>query len=185
MCPRCSSVELDRACTHALCCAIPEATRGHNNVRDVILQLAHLADPSASSEPLDLIPSAPMLRPADILTSAAFPGCLAALGIGVTSPDSLGAGDDCCESMRVRKCKDYADHLSELLDNNITYQPLTFSAYGRMHLETDSVLLSLCVRVARRRGLRDYRPILRGYVMRLACKFGYELLRWSSLVYLV
>ena len=130
-------------------------------MRDVILQLAHLADPSASSEPLDLIPSAPMLRPADILTSAAFPGCLAALDIGVTSPDSLGAGDDCCESMRARKCKDYANHLSELLDNNIRYQPLTFSAYGRMHLETESVLLSLCVRAARRRGLRDYRPIFK------------------------
>ena len=161
VCPRCGREDLDRPCAHALCCSIPEATRGHNKVRDVVLQLAHLADPSASSEPLNLIPSAPMLRPADVLTSAAFPGCLAALDIGVSSPDSSGAGDDCCESMRARKCNDYADYLLELQDNGVRYQPLTFSAYGRMHLETESVLLSLSLRAARRRGLRDHRPILK------------------------
>ena len=171
VCPRCGREDLDRPCAHALCCALPEATRGHNNVRGVVLQLAHLADPSASSEPLNLILSAPMLRPADILTSAAFPGCLAALDIGVSSPDSTGAGDDCCESMRARKCNDYANYLPELQNNGVRYQPLTFSAYGRMHLETESVLLSLSLRAARRRGLRDHRPILK----RACCAIGVQI----------
>ena len=161
VCPRCGRDELDISCAHALCCALPEATRGNNNVRDVVLQLAHLADPCARPEVLNLIPSNPMLRPADILTSAAFPGCLAALDIGISSPDSSGAGDDCCETMRAKKCSDYEQYFGELEQGGIKYQPLIFSAYGRAHLETDSVLLSLAVRAARRRGLRDHRPILK------------------------
>ena len=35
------------------------------------------------------------------------------------------------------------------------------SYFQRTHLEADSVLLGLSVRAARRRGLRDYRPILK------------------------
>ena len=161
LCPRCGREDMDVNATHALCCALPEATRGHNCVRDAVLQLSHLADPCARTEVLNLIPSHPALRPADILTSAAYPGRLAALDIGISSPDSSGAGDDCCEAMRAKKVRDYADHLEELEENGIKYQPLTFSCYGRAHLEADSVLLGLAVRAARYRGLRDYRPILK------------------------
>ena len=50
MCPGCGLEKLDRACQHALSCALPEATRGHNNIRDVVLQLANLADPTAATE---------------------------------------------------------------------------------------------------------------------------------------
>ena len=38
----------------------------------------------------------------DILTSAALPGRLAALDIGITSPDAARAGVDCCHAMYCR-----------------------------------------------------------------------------------
>ena len=56
---------------------------------------------------------------------------------------------------------DYKECWDELASNGVKYQPLTFSAYGRIHVEAHAVLLSLAVRAARRRGLRDYRPILK------------------------
>ena len=101
-------------CSHAWLCARPEATRGHYDARDEILRLAHLADPSAATETLGLIPSAPTLRPADILTSAAVPSRLAALDVGITSPDASGAGDDCCEAMFQRKLSDYGAYRDEM-----------------------------------------------------------------------
>ena len=102
LCIRCENT-LDPARSHALCCALPAATKDHYNVRDATLPLTHLADPSAAVEATGLIPSAPALRPADILTSAALPGRLAALDIGISSPDAAGAGDDCCAAMFQRK----------------------------------------------------------------------------------
>ena len=78
ICARCGAA-LGATGSHALCCALPEATRGHYDVRDEVLRLGHLADPTAATEALGLIPTAPTLRPADILTSAALPGRLAAL----------------------------------------------------------------------------------------------------------
>ena len=112
ICPRCGREELDYLCTHVFCCASLEATRGHN-LRDVVLQLTHLAPPHGCFESLKFIPSAPTFRPADILTSTAFPGCLAALDIGEISPDSCGASDDCCETMNIRKRDNYLHHVQE------------------------------------------------------------------------
>ena len=43
-CARCGT-EMDASATHAFCCALPEATRGHYDVRDALLPLAHLPDP--------------------------------------------------------------------------------------------------------------------------------------------
>ena len=63
--------------------------------------------------------------------------------------------------MNTRKRDHYGSYLTELEQNGVRYQLLVFSAYGRTHLEADSVLLSLAVRASRRRGLRDYRPILK------------------------
>ena len=63
--------------------------------------------------------------------------------------------------MYARKRSTYAEHLGELEQSNIRYQPLVFSAFGRTHLEADSVLLTLSLRAARRRGLRDHRPVLK------------------------
>ena len=85
---------------------------------------------------------------------------MAALDVGVMCPDSSGAGDDCCEAMRLRKLNDYAPYLQEMRGNGVRYQPMIFFAYGRLHLETDVVLLSLAIRAARRRGMRGHRFIL-------------------------
>ena len=58
LCARCGAT-LGGTCSHALCCALPEATRGHYDVRNEVLSLAHLADPTAAAEAVGLIPSAP------------------------------------------------------------------------------------------------------------------------------
>ena len=119
LCPRCNLKILDRTAKHGLCCAAPEGTHGHYTTRDAILHLTHLADPSASTEITELIPSAPALRPADIFSSAAFPGSMAALDIGICSPDASGAGRDCCESMWQKKRAFYSDYLEELRTHGI------------------------------------------------------------------
>ena len=97
----------------------PRRPRGHYNTRDAVLPLAHLADPLTSVETPCLIPSHPALRPADIFCSAAIPGCLAALDIGICSPNSAGAGGDCCAAMFDRKIGHYRAHLPELQEQNI------------------------------------------------------------------
>ena len=98
-CARCGFAMEANTCKHGLLCALPEATKGHYECRDCVLELAHLADPRAEAETRGLIDSSPSLRPADVLSAAVFPGRLAALDVGVTSPDRSGLGDDCCESM--------------------------------------------------------------------------------------
>eukprot|EP00969_Alexandrium_andersonii_P005196 226218-Alexandrium_andersonii.AAC.1 len=65
---------MDRECRHAPCCALGAGTRGHNRVRDAVHLLAALADSSACAEAVGLFPSAPDLRPVNVLTSAAIPG---------------------------------------------------------------------------------------------------------------
>ena len=172
-CARCGAV-MQGSASHAFCCALPEATTGHYDVRNAILPLAHLADSSTSLEPLGLIPSHPSLRPADLLCSAAYPGRLAALDVGVTSPDASGAGDDCCENMYQRKRGDYRQHLKELeIDQQILYRPLIWSTWGRCHREAQCVLRTLSVQAARRHGLRDHSLILR----RTHAAIGVQLVR--------
>ena len=102
------------SCRYALCCASAESTKGHYAVRDRVLPLCRLADPTSEIEASDLIPSAPALRPADIFTSSALPGSRAALDIGITSPEATGSGDDCCAAMFTRKRKHYEKYLPEL-----------------------------------------------------------------------
>ena len=160
-CPRCAARALDPCCAHALCCAQGESTKGHNNVRDALLQLASLSDPRAATEPTGLVPSRPMLRPADVLTSAAVPGSLAALDVGIMSPDATGAGDDACAAMHDKKLKDYAAYREEMARNGVVYCPMAFSCYGRVHPEAASMMATLARATARRRGLADYRPLLR------------------------
>ena len=45
--------------SHALCCALGEGTRGHNDVRDEVFQVTKMADTTAESEVLGLLESAP------------------------------------------------------------------------------------------------------------------------------
>ena len=125
-----------------------------------MLELAHLADPSAEAETLGLVPSHPSLRPADVLTSAALPGRLAALDVGVVSPDAAASGSDCCAYMHDKKMRVYSAHLAEMEANGVTYRPLIWSAMGREHPETSVVLEALARAAARRRGLRDFRQLL-------------------------
>ncbi len=150
-CRLCGCV-LDSPGSHALCCATGEATRGHNAVRKQLHGLARAADPTAEEEPLGLIPSHPTLRPADVFTSAAHPGRLSALDVGVTSPEATAAGNDCAESMRLRKLNDYGPHLDALERQNIVYHPTVWSAFGRPHAATTRVIRAMARRAARRRG---------------------------------
>ena len=62
--------------------------------------------------------------------------------------------------MRKRKVRRYARWQGELEEQRITYRPLIWSAWGREHPDTSSVLVELAKVASRRRGLADYRPVL-------------------------
>ena len=149
---------MDRFATHALCCAKGESTKGHYRVCDCVLELTHLADPSSETEVRALFPNAPTLRPADIFTSAALPGRMATLDIGISSPDACGASDDCCDSMYDKKVRRYSEHITER--TNFEYRPLVFSCYGRVHPECMSILRNIAQGAARRCGLFDFKGLL-------------------------
>ena len=146
---------------HALCCAPGPSTSGHNEVRDIVLATAVVADPAAEPEVLGLLQAAPGLHPADLLTSAACEGTLSALDVGIASPDARHAGLDAAESMRLRKLARYSRFLPELSKQGIVYQPLTWSCYGREHPATSAALTLLARRAARRQGDRPWRYRLR------------------------
>ena len=80
ICPLCGKT-LDRFGLHSTCCAPSESTKGHYKVRDRILELTALADPSCITEAYGLLPDAPTLRPADLLITVAILGCSMALDI--------------------------------------------------------------------------------------------------------
>lgn len=152
-------VTLDAAGAHASCCAIAEATRGHNHVKHELHSLARKADSTAEEEPLGLIPHRPMLRPADVFTSAAHPGRLSALDVGIGSAEAEGAGSDCAEAMRLRKLSDYGEFLESMERQNIVYCPVTWSSYGRPHASTTSVIRAPSRLAARRRGWASAREV--------------------------
>jgi len=161
ICTRCGECIADRTASHALCCALPEATKGHYAVRDSLLHLVHLADPSASTEVPELISDAPALRPADIYSTAALPGGQAALDVGVCSPDAANAGDDCCAAMWERKRHHYAAHLEGMQRIGLRYVPIVFSCYGRLHPDPAVEVERIAQQAARRMGVGDHRALLR------------------------
>ena len=148
-CRCCGVAPLDSNGAHASICAIGEATRGHNAIKEIIFDTAHHADPQAELEAKNIVPSRPGDRPADVLTAAS--GCLAALDVGVTSPASAW-GADAAEKMWERKRGERAGIERELLDQGITYMPVVFTCFGRMHPEAVRILNSIGARAARRRG---------------------------------
>ena len=75
--------------------------------------------------------------------------------------ESRNAGDDCTESMRVRKRGVFSFHLEALGAEGVEYRPLVWSCWGREHPDTTAVLTSLARRAARRRGPPCHRPLLR------------------------
>ena len=84
-CGLCGNAVLEPSGAHPACCATGEATRGHNHVRNIVHEFSLIADASAEREPLGLVFL--MLRPADILTSAALDGCTATQDIGTTASE--------------------------------------------------------------------------------------------------
>ena len=157
----CCGKSLEPDCLHAMCCAPGAATVGHNRARDAIFALASLADGAAVTEVSGLIASRPALRPADILTTAAIPGSLAALDIGVCSPDAEGSGDDACVAMRKGKCDKYAPFFDELAADGFTHLPIVMSCYGRHHPDGLQALRHMADVAARRHGYSSGLPFLR------------------------
>ena len=90
------------------------------------MDVAKACDPACELEPARLIHGT-RLRPADVLTGALGTG-LTALDIGIASPDARHAGADCTSTMYSAKVEYYAPHADAFSSQNITYQPLIWSA---------------------------------------------------------
>ncbi len=160
VCRSCGESILDSQCFHALCCSMAESTRGHNNVRNMMHAGFSVSDPGAALEVAGLVPSAPDLRPADILTVAAHETACVAVDVGIKAPHSLDAGLDCTETMKQDKIRKYEVHLPELERQGIYYKPATFSSFGRRHPDTTNMMTLAARRAARYRGLSDHRNML-------------------------
>ena len=90
-CPPCNSGILDTGAAHASCCALSEATRGHNAVSSLIHAAAQQCDHTSEMEVPGLIPGTD-LRPADILTSALGNNAYTAPDVSICSPHASEAG---------------------------------------------------------------------------------------------
>ena len=155
-CHACGKLPGCRLHEHALCCAPGPSTSGHNEVRDIVLATAVVADPAVEPEAPGLLQAAPGLRPADILTYAAR-----ALDVGFASSDARHAGLDASDSMLLRKLAQDSRFVPELSEQGTEYQPLTWTCYGREHPATSAALTLLPRRAARRQGNRPWRHGLR------------------------
>ena len=150
---------------HVSCCAPGPSYRGHDEVRDRLLELARLGDSHAEKETTGLLPAAPGRRPADVLTSAACGRGLVALDVGIASPDSQAgiAAGDALEAMRTRKVNEYRGLEADLRAADLSYTPLPWSCWGREHPDTTKILEALCRRAARHRGDASWRSVLRSF----------------------
>ena len=146
-CAACNSGILDTGAAHASCCALGEATRGHNAVSSLIHAAAQQCDHTSEMEVSGLIPGTD-LRPADVLTSA-LGNAYTALDVSICCPHASEAGVDCTQSRVQAKLEHYGPHLAALLRQNISYTPIVWSAYGRPHPDTLTVLRSLSKSIAR------------------------------------
>ena len=125
-------------------------------MRDKVLGLTRIADPSDEIEVTGLFSDAPTLRPADIFTKAALPGRSAALDIGICSPDVCTVGLDCCYSMHQKKIPRYAPFIWRM---GFEYRPMVCCCYGRVHPECQDNSKTLAHGASRRRGVGDYRTL--------------------------
>ncbi|CAK0836790.1 unnamed protein product, partial [Prorocentrum cordatum] len=114
LCAACGERVLDPQGYHALCCVRGESTRGYYCVRDAPAAPFAAADATTACEVPGLVPSAPELRPADVLTQAAHPRLTSAVDVLVKSPNATGAGFDCTEAGKREKLERYASVLPEL-----------------------------------------------------------------------
>ena len=88
-----------------------------------------------------------------MLTPAAFPGCVAALDVGVVSP-AAHPGTDAAEAMFQRKCEEREPIRAELEQQNIWYRPIIWTAYGRPHAQALAAMKGIAKKSARRRGCK-------------------------------
>ena len=161
---------------HTQTCGGAGEVVGHNRVRDSLHALAALADPSAALETPGLIPSRPKHRPADVLTYAAgLAGGCSALDVGVTTPWSTGAGDDCARAMRDAKLTKARPWIEELRAEGVDYVPMGVSCFGRWEEGAHCIIVALARRAARRAGIASHAAILR----RARCRLAVEVVRRS------
>ena len=116
-CAACQNGSLDTGAAHATCCALGEATRGHNAVTALVHAAAQFCDCTAEMEVPGLIPGTD-LRPADVLTSD-LGNSHTALDISICSPHAQQAGSDCTQTRHGAKLAYYGPHLPSLLCQNM------------------------------------------------------------------
>jgi hypothetical protein len=151
LCQCCGEHVLDPSGRHASTCALGEATRGHNGIKNVLFAYAQIADPQSELEPTHVIASRPQDRPADILSAAT--GRLSALDVGVTSLAVGSSGGAAAETMWCRKLLERQPFEAELAASGIEYVPLILTHFGLLHPKTDGALSAVARHVSRRRGV--------------------------------
>ena len=167
-------------------CKPGESSRGHYAVSGVLPCLASLSDASSSTEARGLVPSRPALRPADILTSAAF-GRQAALDVCVACPHAGGAGADACAAAIKRKRDKYSNILLELQREGYDYKPLVWSCWGRPDADASIALRTMASAAARRKGFagsaqleKRARALIGAHIWRRAARMVLACLRIGS-----
>ena len=161
VCAACGENVLDTLGYHALCCAKAESTKGHYAVRNALAKAFVAGDPATELETEGLIPSAPTLRPADILTQAGHPHKIMAVDVMVKCPYATAAGHDCAENGKREKINRYAAFAPELDRQGIWYAPAVFSSFGRRHPDVTTMLHEAARRVARRQGTGQQPELVR------------------------
>ena len=130
VCAACGQERLDPAGVHCTCCAPAESTRGHNAVRDTLLECFREVDSAAEKEVPGLAPSDPGLRPADVLTRATCRVGEMAIDVMIRSPYAQDAGANPQREGAHRKMCRYATIQAELQAQGITYTPFVWSSFG-------------------------------------------------------
>ena len=133
-------------------------------------------DSSSELEPEGLIPSHPLLRPADVLSGAFHNGRLAAVDVGVVCPFAAGSGLDCVQTMHDRKHLRMWPFWDELGSGAISYRPFVVSCWGRLHPDALQMLRNLAKRLARREG----RSSQRVHLDRLLARVNVEVMRRAA-----
>jgi hypothetical protein len=85
---------------------------------------------------------------------------MVALDINVTSPHAQYSGMDCVVTSHRRKMEYYGPYLEQLARDNITYEPMVWSSYGRPHCKTLAILRTLSQRISRRHNVGSAAEVL-------------------------
>ena len=149
-CSRCD-MAMDRKGRHALVCqrAIGVSTKGHNLIRDTLMGLASISDPGAVTEAPGLVLSNPYIRPADVLTTAAF-GRPTAPDVVVSCPHAGGAGPDAAAKALISKFGHYGKEvIEEMREEGVEFQPMSWTCWGRPHAQAKAAVGSMADAAAR------------------------------------